>query len=647
MRWQGIIRDEPLGEEPGEQGASWATSGRGVASARLARSGRAGAERRLARGICAATALSGALAFIGCGVESLETRPGPVMQKAAPPISGGTLIRVADSTDGDDLYVAADPDTDQIHLVRFFEGSRTTIDLEVGDEPGRVVAGDGKAFVALRGSGDLLSLDLASGAIARLAVCPAPRGLAFDEGLVHVACAGGELLSVKADLTGVTRKLKLDRDLRDVVIQPDGGLAVSVFRSAEVLFVDGEGVEQHRVPASTSVRATDSAAFEPAVAWRTIPIGDGQLMMLHQRGLASPIPSAPTPSPSDAYYGGADASGCASSAILDAAATIFDAAQNTQNEMVLGSQVLGALVLPVDLALSPDGKHFAAVGAGSAIVVHGPLAGISDVATPTFSCPQSQGAAVSGDPIAVTFANAHEVVVQRRLPAGLVRVDVATKAIVGEVLFEGPSRRDVGHMFFHQAASPMSAIACASCHPEGRDDGRVWQFETLGARRTQTVAGGILDTTPLHWDGDLTDLGHLMSKVFVERMGGTAPTAAQLDSLAAWMQTIPRLPRSEPAESGAVSRGELLFHDGTVGCAACHSGEKLTNHLTMDVGTGKAFQVPSLLGIADRAPFMHDGCAPTLKDRFDSACGGGDLHGVTSHLSEAQLADLVAYLETL
>jgi hypothetical protein len=483
-------------------------------------------------------------------------------------------------------------------------------------------------------------------------VCPAPRGLAFDQGLVHVACAGGELVSVKADLTAITRKLRLERDLRDVVVQPDGGLAVSVFRSAEMLFIDGEGVEQQRVPASTSVRATDSVVFEPAVAWRTIPIGDGRLMMLHQRGLASPIPSAPTPSPSDAYYGGADASGCASSAILDAAATIFGPAQNTQNEMVLGSLVLGslvlgALVLPVDVALSPDGEHFAAVGAGSAVMVHGLVAAVSDVATPLFSCPQSQGAIVPGDPIAVTFANPHEVVVQRRQPAGLVRVDVATKAIVGEVLFDGPSRRDVGHMFFHQAASPTSAIACASCHPEGRDDGRVWQFETLGARRTQTVAGGILDTTPLHWDGDLNDLGDLMSKVFVERMGGTAPTAAQLDSLGAWMQTIPHLPRSVPAETGAVSRGELLFHDATVGCGSCHAGESLTNHLTMDVGTGKAFQVPSLVGIADRAPFMHDGCAATLVGRFDPACGGGDLHGVTSHLSEAQLADLVAYLETL
>jgi hypothetical protein len=43
---------------------------------------------------------------------------------------------------------------------------------------------------------------------------------------------------------------------------------------------------------------------------------------------------------------------------------------------------------------------------------------------------------------------------------------------------------------------------------------------------------------------------------------------------------------------------------------------------------------------------MHDGCATTLADRF-GACGGGDKHGHTSQLTAAQVADLVAYLDSL
>jgi cytochrome c peroxidase len=78
----------------------------------------------------------------------------------------------------------------------------------------------------------------------------------------------------------------------------------------------------------------------------------------------------------------------------------------------------------------------------------------------------------------------------------------------------------------------------------------------------------------------------------------------------------------------------------------------------MDVGTGtlprygadeagprEAFQVPSLIGISTHAPFLHNGCAPTLRDRFGPC--GGNRHGDTSQLSPDELNDLVAYLETL
>jgi cytochrome c peroxidase len=65
------------------------------------------------------------------------------------------------------------------------------------------------------------------------------------------------------------------------------------------------------------------------------------------------------------------------------------------------------------------------------------------------------------------------------------------------------------------------------------------------------------------------------------------------------------------------------------------------------VGTGGTFQVPGLLGLALRAPYMHNGCAKTLDQRFEAACGGGDKHGVTSKLTKEQLADLIAYLKTL
>jgi cytochrome c peroxidase len=100
-------------------------------------------------------------------------------------------------------------------------------------------------------------------------------------------------------------------------------------------------------------------------------------------------------------------------------------------------------------------------------------------------------------------------------------------------------------------------------------------------------------------------------------------------------------------DPAAVARGQALFGDPSVGCTSCHSGPHFTNNQTVDVSTGGPFQVPRLVDVAFHAPYLHDGRAATLRDRFDPALGGGDSHGHTSQLSAAQIDDLVAYLSSL
>src|SRR4029078_8528041 len=102
---------------------------------------------------------------------------------------------------------------------------------------------------------------------------------------------------------------------------------------------------------------------------------------------------------------------------------------------------------------------------------------------------------------------------------------------------------------------------------------------------------------------------------------------------------------SLPIDPAAVAKGDVLFHDPVVGCSTCHAAAKLTNNSLADVGKGEKLKVPSLLGVAARAPFMHDGCAATLTDRFGS-CGGTN-HGSTATLTPEQVSFLVAYMETL
>jgi mono/diheme cytochrome c family protein len=129
-------------------------------------------------------------------------------------------------------------------------------------------------------------------------------------------------------------------------------------------------------------------------------------------------------------------------------------------------------------------------------------------------------------------------------------------------------------------------------------------------------------------------------------MGGPVMLARHEDALAGWVDQLPGSSPRESLDEAAVDRGARLFW-GEAECGTCHVGGMLTDNRSYDVGTSMTLQVPSLVGVSYRLPVMHDGCATTLRERFDPACGGGDRHGHTSHLSEAQLGDLISYLQSI
>jgi hypothetical protein len=160
------------------------------------------------------------------------------------------------------------------------------------------------------------------------------------------------------------------------------------------------------------------------------------------------------------------------------------------------------------------------------------------------------------------------------------------------------------------------------------------------------LRGGISETAPFHWNGDIPDMGHLASEVFTARMSGPKLTRDQTTALGRWVDTIAALPSAEPG-SPSVERGRALFTDPHLLCVSCHSGPRLTSNTSVDVGTGGKFQVPSLLGVRWRAPYLHSGCAPTLRARFSDPCAGGDQHGNTSHLTDGESDDLIAFLASL
>lgn len=224
-----------------------------------------------------------------------DNNPVHVAAKSPPPISGGTLHVTQQG-----LAVAADSDRDVVWLVDLNSKATRKVALQAGDEPGRVAEdAAGRVHVALRGSGAVATIDLATGKVlGRTDVCSAPRGIAYDVATdrVHVACAGGELISL-ANGGGVVRSLRLTtavpgvsstpvelRDLRDVIVQGDR-LIVTRFRSAEVLVVDSDGtvLNQQTPPQLGGNGQIDmfGTTFTPTVAWRALALPGGGAAVVH------------------------------------------------------------------------------------------------------------------------------------------------------------------------------------------------------------------------------------------------------------------------------------------------------------------------------------------------------------------------------
>jgi hypothetical protein len=580
------------------------------------------------------------IALSACTIETGYEPPPPPPWGV--PMTGGTMTVTRDGNHA----VVADPDRDRVVIVDLVrERVTNTFALAAGSQPGRAIEdGAGRIHVALRGSGELLTITGFTGHELR-PICGEPRGLAWQEtaDVVHIACATGELVTVPAGGGDAVRTVRLERDLRDVLVR-DGKLVVTTFRTAELLELDDAGavstrtsppiVQRPNLGLESSSSSTVSAI--PGIAWRTIALPDGTLVMAHQRRLGTVLRIV------TGGYGSSTLGAC-SSAVESSLTVVPPGAA----PVAVAPIVRGAL--PIDIAVHPTTGALAVVSAGQESVF---VVSASATTQPDRgSCMTSTVAAERlmsdqvGAPSSVAYRPNGTLLIYYPDADGIAIVD---GMIPRGLSLGGRPNTDAGRALFHRQTS--SSLSCASCHPEGRDDGAVWNFDSLGLRRTQNLGGGILARAPYHWSGDMPTLHTLVEDVFTRRMGGDFVTPEEDRALGVWLDRIPAA-KGVITDEAAVVRGEELFNSSETGCRSCHTGELLTNNRranvlgygTTDVTT--AFKVPSLLGVGARAPFMHDGCAATLRDRF-GPCGGA-AHGSTSQLTPAELDDLIAYLEAL
>ncbi|MBT8131717.1 MAG: PKD domain-containing protein, partial [Gammaproteobacteria bacterium] len=238
-----------------------------------------------------------------------------------------------------------------------------------------------------------------------------------------------------------------------------------------------------------------------------------------------------------------------------------------------------------------------------------------------------------------------------------------------------------GKQIFYNAADPRMGLdgylSCASCHLDGGQDGRVWDFSDRGEGLRNTIdLRGRAGTGHgnLHWTANFDEVQDFENDIR-NAFGGTgflsdpqfsasqdplgSPKAglnSDLDALAAYVTSLTAVPASpyraaDGSLTSAAETGRLVFIES--GCADCHAGSTFTDGQRHDVGTiqlssgngigqplsGVGFETPTLKGVWESAPYLHNGQAETLTDVL--LIPG---HGLGSMLGVGERAQLIDYL---
>jgi hypothetical protein len=192
---------------------------------------------------------------------------------------------------------------------------------------------------------------------------------------------------------------------------------------------------------------------------------------------------------------------------------------------------------------------------------------------------------------------------------------------------EDGERIALGRVLFHTSNDKRISSdgrACASCHPDGRDDGLVWSTPA-GPRQTPMLAGRLPGTAPYGWDGageDLRDhLGHTLA-----RLEGSGLAPPDRDALVRYAATLDGPKVHEGPSVATMNRGRAVFE--SAGCASCHAPESgYMDGKRHDVKSGAladaftSFDTPSLRFARGTAPYFHDGRYPTLRALLTDKAG--------------------------
>jgi cytochrome c peroxidase len=268
---------------------------------------------------------------------------------------------------------------------------------------------------------------------------------------------------------------------------------------------------------------------------------------------------------------------------------------------------------------------------------------------------------LGGRPLAVRFADRDRAVVANYLLDAVQVVDARAGKLVRQIALGVPAHPSLARrgeaIFFDAARSHHQWFSCHSCHPDGHTCARA--FDTLnddsyGNPKMTPTLRGVSRTGPWTWHGWQNDLGQAVEKSLTETLFGPRPSADDVKAVVAYLETLDHPPNPHRGPDGslgeAARRGEAVFR-GKARCARCHQGEQFTSAKNYDVkieADGSPFDLwnpPSLRGVYDRGPYLHDGRAETLDELLRSHHAPEKLGGQA--LTPEERRDLIEFLQSL
>jgi YVTN family beta-propeller protein len=581
----------------------------------------------------------------------------------------GTLARASDGK----LFVAA-ADNDGVAVVDPSASSGSLAFIPTGSRPEHIVIRDNNVFVSNRQSRSVTQIDASTRKVVRqIAVGAEPMGMDFtSNGLLLVTNAmSGTLQAIRVSDGSTAWTVSLQEQVRAVAVLGNGEAWVPSYKNGVMHVIDtARGTETGK---PFDISATNYPGYQ--VRGVECIVADpfrGGVLIPHTQSAGGALVDLTLPGPTvtiQGYY---------SETVQLPGATGAPPTVPTVTAVATSHAVTSTSL--ATLGAGVEGPKVAVLGpAGNYVYILGYLASSLGITSPGGGAPTvilvgngPNGIAITPDDKNAFVYNSfdHSISVVGQDTGGNITVLRTINAVTPQTL--APNLQN-GRLLFNSAADPrlssqgVGGIACASCHPDGREDGHTWSF-VEGARNTPALVGRHLElTAPYHWDGELVDPPAFGAVVTV-RMGGSGLQDSDYFDIFAWLESEPAPDNPNLAADGTLTAdqtaGKALF--ASAGCTSCHTGAAFTDNKFYDVATSfttvpladsqsgtvnkSAIQsalpnTPSLLGLFASAPYLHDGSKQTLQQRIQQ--NPGDKHGVTSGLSDQQVNQLVAYLNTL